>query len=460
MANIQKRGENSYRLTAFAGYDSKGKQIRKTKTVNLKEGMTEKQVNKELNRLSVLFDEEVEKGTYLDGERITLGDLCSLWLESSEKTLAPSTFNTYKTRIADRIIPMLGHIKLSKLQPHHLKDFYSNLENDGNRLDTRYSPNTAIMERLKKFSASKLSNLTGIPLKTCKYIKQGKVVTRQTAEKLSVALEVNFNNSFSITGKTKLTDKTIRHHHALLRSILNFAIQENLITSNPAVRVRLSKLQETEADYYDESDLNALCYALDSEPILYKILVYLAIDSGMRKGELVGLLWSDIDICSGYVKISRQKQYVAGHGIITREPKTSSAKRVLTLSATVTEMLVEYKEKQKKDFEVFGITWTENVEVFTNDECSPMSPNTPYSWFTKFLKRHNLKKITFHQLRHTNASLMIAAGVDMVTLANRLGHRNSNITQATYLHIIKSREKQAANVMDMFYNSKSKNVGS
>jgi len=80
-----------------------------------------------------------------------------------------------------------------------------------------------------------------------------------------------------------------------------------------------------------------------------------------------------------------------------------------------------------------------------------MHPHKPYKWFTGFLERHNLPKITCHQLRHTNASLLIAAGVDVVTLSGRLGHGDKNITLNTYSHIIKSQEIQAANKMDNFY---------
>jgi len=81
-----------------------------------------------------------------------------------------------------------------------------------------------------------------------------------------------------------------------------------------------------------------------------------------------------------------------------------------------------------------------------------MHPNTPYQWFTKFLQRHGLPKITYHQLRHTNASLLIAAGVDIVTLSGRLGHADKNITLSTYSHIIKSQEELVANRMDQFYD--------
>ena len=86
------------------------------------------------------------------------------------------------------------------------------------------------------------------------------------------------------------------------------------------------------------------------------------------------------------------------------------------------------------------------------EDGMPMHPHRPYKWFTEFLERHGLPKITYHQLRHTNASLLISAGIDVVTLSGRLGHGDKNVTLNTYSHIIKSKEAQVANRMDIFYS--------
>ncbi|MCL2249134.1 MAG: site-specific integrase [Oscillospiraceae bacterium] len=451
MANIEKRGENTYRLTAYAGYDSSGKQLKKRKTVKLKVGLTDKQRDKELNRLATLFDDEVEKGLYLDGDKITFREVAQMWLEHVQKRHAPKTLATYKSRLTDRIIPALGHIKLSKIQPHHLEGFYDSLEKEGVRLDAKYSPTVKLGDVLNQFTAIALAEKTSINERTIRKIKNKHSTNYKTAEKLCVSLNLKFKDMFKPCGKTKLSEKSIRHHHDVVRTVLSFAVKRNLITTNPAQRVDFEKMPEYEASYYDETDITTLCEALRSEPIMYRTLIYLAIDSGMRTGEITGLLWSDIDFETGYVTVTKQRQYVNGYGIIIKEPKTKSGKRILTLSATVTSMLKEYYEEQKRNLEKIDAQWSESLEVFTHADGVPIYPGRPHQWFTGFLKRHNLKKITFHQLRHTNASLMIAAGVDMVTLANRLGHADSNITQSTYAHIIRSKEKQAANVMDMFY---------
>src|SRR5665648_1223913 len=125
MASIKKRGENSYRVTVSCGYDSQGKKLVQAKTISLDPSLTPKQTDKELQKQATLFEREVENGTYLDGSKITLAEFTERWLKDyAEKQLAPKTLHRYKDMLASRILPALGHVKLDKLQPTHLLQFY------------------------------------------------------------------------------------------------------------------------------------------------------------------------------------------------------------------------------------------------------------------------------------------------------------------------------------------------
>jgi len=115
-------------------------------------------------------------------------------------------------------------------------------------------------------------------------------------------------------------------------------------------------------------------------------------------------------------------------------------------------MLRLYRGQQIEDSFKLGDAWKNDNLVFVHEDGTALHPHRPYKWFTEFLERHGLPKITYHQLRHTNASLLISAGVDVVTLSGRLGHGDKNVTLNTYSHIIKSKEAQAANRMDIFYS--------
>ncbi len=181
------------------------------------------------------------------------------------------------------------------------------------------------------------------------------------------------------------------------------------------------------------------------------IIDYLAIDIGLREGELTGLKWEDINFNTCEININKQRHYITGIGNIEGKPKTDAGVRTVTASKTVIAFLKEYKKQQNENRLKFGTAWQNGQYVFLHEDGSPISTQLPYKWFTKFLNRHNLPKITFHQLRHTNASLLISSGEDIVTVSGRLGHADKNVTLNTYSHIIKSKETQVANKMDEFY---------
>ena len=133
--------------------------------------------------------------------------------------------------------------------------------------------------------------------------------------------------------------------------------------------------------------------------------------------------------------------------------KTDAGIRVVTASQTVMSLLRQYRNKQIEQKLKLGTAWHNEPYVFLHDDGKAISPNLPYKWFVNFLERHNLPKITFHQLRHTNASILISSGEDVVTISGRLGHSDKNITLNTYSHIIKSKEVKVASKMDEFYSS-------
>ena len=453
MANIEKRSDNTYRIIVSAGYDSKGKKLRKYRTVTLPENMTERQREKELTRLSVLFEKEVEDGTYLDGSKITFAAFTEKWLRDyAEKQLTPGTLSPYKMRLEKRILPAIGHIKLSKLQPHHLIELYNNLSESGIRLDTRCSPTAALIKKLEHISTSDIVKLSGLSFKTCHSIKKGNHATYEAAEKICAGIDADIKKMFTYDNNKTLSDKTVRHHMTLISSILSKAVDWNVIISNPAARVALGKLPKYKPTYYDDEQITAMFSALENEPLRYRAMVYLTIDTGMRSGEIAGLCWSDIDFDTSVLSVDKQRQYVSGYGTFEKTPKTENGIRTITISKTVSEILRQYKAQQIQDMIMFGSAWKNDDLVFVHENGSPMHPHRPYKWFTEFLERHGLPKITYHQLRHTNASLLISAGVDVVTLSGRLGHGDKNVTLNTYSHIIKSKEAQAANRMDIFYS--------
>ncbi len=457
MASIEKRGENTYRLSSCCGYDEKGHKRFKRKTIKIDNKLTPRQLAKELERQKVLFDEEVAKGTFLDGEKMTFGEYAVKWYNDyAKKHLAVSTLPNYAVRLNERIIPELGHIKLSLLQPHHLEGFYDYLSDDGIRLDYYYSPTTETIELLSSVKTSMCEKVIDISTKTFIRLRKGEKTTASVANKVSKYLAVPLDKAFTVVNKHnqgKLSDKTIKHHHDLISTILSEAKRNNLILNNPAERVRVPKVKKSKLKYYDEKQLLDLFEALKDAPIKYKTVIYFAIDTGLRISEVAGLEWKHINFETKTIQVVQQRQRVAAEygGVIIKDPKTDSGFRTVTMSPTVTDMLSNYFKYQQDCHLKMGDDWVDSPFVFCHENGEVMSPSRPYQWFVEFTERHKLPKIPFHGLRHTNASLLIAEDTDIVTLSSRLGHGDKNVTLNTYSHIIKSKEQQAANKMDKFY---------
>lgn len=445
MGSWKKRGDYSYRLTVSQGYDSDGKKLQRQKTIHLPEDLTQKQIEKELTIQIDRFEKEVQRGTYLDGTTINLNEFAEKWMKDyAEVSLRPKTLNRYK-QLLKRILAALGHKKLNSLQPIHLIEFYKNLGEHGVRLDYVYKLKENVIETMPDFT-EKVS-VAEVNPRTIKQVLQGRTTTKAVADKLCTALNKPIKKVFDVVDKEKkLSSLTISHHHKLISAMLTTAVQWQLIVSNPAERVKPPKVDRKEAKYYDVDEVNQMLALLENEPIKYKVMVYIVIFCGLRLGELSNLEWSDVDFKNETISISKQLQYLPGHGIYEMDTaKTESGNRTISIPSTLVELLSEYKEWQDNEKVIWGNEWVESNKLFTKEKGEPIFPDTPSQWFRKFIKQNNLPPLTFHQLRHTNASILIGQGVDVATVAGRLGHADKSVTLKVYAHAIKRQDREAVN---------------
>lgn len=455
MASIEKRGDNSYRIIVSTGYDSQGKKIRKQKSTTLPEGLTPKQAEKELQKLATLFEEEVSRGTYLDGSKLTFAEFIEIWLSDyAEANLQPKTLNRYQG-LLKRIVPTLGHLKLSNLQPNHLTKFYNNLRDNGIRDDIKF----AAVPELKKFieenriDLKDLSNKAGITERTLKGIINSSSTTK--SYDICNILKIKHSSFFIPTKEIKpLSSQTILHYHRLISSMLTSAVQWQLILSNPAERVKPPKVEKGEAAHYDEAAIEKMLNFLDNEPMKYRVMVLLAIYTGLRKGEICGLEWSDIDFENNRLRVRQASQYVPGVGTFEKTPKNESSKRIIALPGIAVNLLREYKAAQNEERLKQGDNWQDHNRLFTQWNGEPIHPDTISKWFTNFIKRYDLPKLTFHGLRHSNASLLIGQGVDIQTISSRLGHARVSTTTDIYSHQLRRPDVEAAEKIDNIFNKK------
>ena len=448
MATIEKRG-NSYRISVSNGYDVTGKQIREKMTWTPDPGMTKRQIEKALNREATLFEERV-RTQQIHGGSIKLVDFEDRWMKDyAAKNLKPRTINYY-SNLRTRVDQALGHIALEKIQPRHLLDFYSQLDADDIRQDTKYS--TAVdfraMLKEKKLTQAAFAAASGISTGTVEMLVKGRNVSATSAMKISQALETPIAKLFTPNSGGKLSGKTKLSYHRYLSVLLETAVQWQIIASNPCDRVKAPRADRKETAYLDEAGAVALISALDEEPILYRTVVLLAINTGLRRAEICGLTWSDLDLEHATLTVRQNTVYIPKQGVVDNTPKTKVSARTIKMPRNCVPMLREYRAWQAVQRLKVGDLWKEQGRVFTRWDGDPIHPDTLTGWFSDFIKRHDLPKITFHGLRHTNATLLIAAGTNLRTVASRLGHSQTSTTANIYAHAIQSADAAAADELD------------
>lgn len=451
MATIKKRSNTSYLITVSCGYVN-GKQVRKNKTINVPESMTKCQKQKAVEKEAVLFEEEVQNGTFLDGEKITFQEFSQRWLtDYAERELAPKTVQRYKTLLG-RINQALGGIKLCKLQPPHIISFMGNLAESGIREDNRY-----IMEKkyIAYFKENKAA-LSGVKLdaRTVANILNGKATNKKAACMIADVAKVSISVLFTPQNTTdKLSSQTLMHHYRLLNTILNTAVQWNLLLNNPAERVKPPRVEREEVKSLNDEEVTVMLQLLENQPPKYQSAIYVAIFGGLRLGEVIALKWADIDFQTGRLSITKAGQYIAELGSFEKSPKNESSKRELKLPAIALKKLREWRTTQALERLALGSQWIDRDNIFTQWNGTPIFYSTISHWFKKWLSRTDLPQITFHGLRHSCASLLIAHGTNIATVSKRLGHSRTSTTSDIYTHAISKMDEEAANTLDCLFTT-------
>lgn len=460
MAHVKQRKSNIFDVTVSYGYDTKGKKLRYYKTFILNETLTEKQKANELNRLVVKFEEDVKNGRILDGRKISFRDFVELWKKDHATVhLQPKTLFRYE-KLLERIIPAIGHIKVAEIRPTHLLELYNGLKAKNSRTILTYRAKGKLLDTMKarNLDIKGLAVQSQLSTKTIAQIVKGRNTNK--ARSVSDALGVKINDVFEPVEEQKsLSGTTILHHHRLISSILNCAVQWQIIERNPADRVKAPRADEKETEHFNADEVSLMFRLLDKEPIQYKCMIYVAFFSGCRSGELTGLTWDDIDFENCILRIERATQYIPGKGTFVKEPKNKSSKRVIAMPKIAIDVLREYKAEQETFKEFLAADESLNSKneldfIFTQIDGSPIFPTTPSNWFRRFLKRNELPQMPFHGLRHTNASILISENVDVQTVAKRLGHTKATTTTSIYSHFLEKPDRGAADILDNVFQEK------
>ena len=334
-------------------------------------GKTQAEVKEKLKRA-------IEDCAKLDMSKVgqyTVGQWMDVWFENYAKIkVRPSSHQTYRGYIENHIKPNIGNIPLNKLTSLELQKLYKKLLGNGR------------VERIESKKQPK-----------------------------------------------GLSAKTVRNISQIISSALNLAIEQRLLLSNPANTCALPKLEHREMKTLPAEHLTSFLREAKESGVFE--MYYIELATGLRRGELLGLKWSDIDLEHGSLRVQRQIARIDGE-IVEAPLKTKNAYRTLLLSADAIDVLKTQKKKCGT-----------SPYVFPSPTGGPISPDSVLHMLHRVLKRAGLPKVRFHDLRHTFATLALQNGVDIKTVSGMLGHFSAGFTLDTYAHVTTAAQKEAANTM-------------
>ncbi len=395
MANIRQRGTNTWEFTVSLGKGPNNKYIRKTKTIEVTEKMTPKKLHEYLEFEYSKFKQELETGSYITPGKITFADFIDTWREKyAVNHLGTATLENYLQHLNKRVVPHIGHLKLEDIKPMHLVDLMDSLANGG-RIDGR---------------------------------------------------------------EGKLSTGTVHYIHRAVRNVFSRAVEWRLIQSNPMDGVKKPKLETRDLDVYTKEETEKIFTYLEEEQELWRLLITLALTTGLRRGEILGLEWKHINFEAGTIDVLQTLSFTK-NGYEIKEPKTKTSKRRLEVPASLLGDLKEYKKKCNEERLACADLWQggEHFFVFNSWNGKPLNPYSVKTWWTRFTKRRHIRYINFHALRHTSATLLLNQGLHAKIIQARLGHANINTTLNIYTHALREADQAAASIFDSMLTDKKRN---
>ena len=339
-------------------------------------GKTQAEVKEKLKKAL----EECGRIDFTKTGQYTVGTWMDTWYENVAKIkVRASSHQTYKGYIDNHIKPNIGNIPLEKLTTMDLQKLYRKL------------------------------------------LMKGRVERIESKEQ-----------------PKGLSAKTVRNIHQVISSAMDLAVAQKIIIENPTDACGLPKVEHREMQTIPAEQLQAFLQEAKTTGV-YE-MYYIELATGLRRGELLGLKWQDIDWNNGIIKVRRQVARVDGE-IVETPLKTKNSYRAVTISQQAIEVLKTQKAK------------TDDEYVFPSPNGGPISPDSVNNMLKRVLARAGIQKVRFHDLRHTFATIALQNGVDIKTVSGILGHFSAGFTLDTYAHVTTSAQKEAAqtigNVLSM-----------
>jgi integrase len=236
--------------------------------------------------------------------------------------------------------------------------------------------------------------------------------------------------------------RTLQMIHATLYNVLKQAMREGILGHNPVEAVERPRVEQAEMQVLNEEQIQQFLITATGSP--FKAIYYLALVTGMREGELLGLKWSDLDWNKGVLFVQRQLQQIDGQGYVFMPPKTKAGRRQIKVGSATLKQLEAHQARQAFDRERVGERWQENDLIFPTTLGTPLDYKRVTTEFKRLLKRAGLPNLRFHDLRHTSLNALMEMGTPVNTVQRRGGHAKPSTTVDIYGHATARSQEEAA----------------
>lgn len=464
-----KDGSVSYRIRVFGGRDSEGRQRVFQTTWKPDTAKSDSKNQKDLNKFAAAYEAECLAGAVVE-QKVLFGKYCRQLVDDKQKNGAIKANTAVFYRGLYPLLHDIDGVPLPQINANVLNKLYRNL------LDTpavscikyRLRPKIDLLKLGDVPNKTQFSHKYGIAVSTLNTTINRNNVSQATAEKLSEALGLPLSQMFvSESSQITVSPSQIHKVHSLVSMVLSEALKDGLVTQNCAERVRLPKAEKKAPRYLDTDEIGELLQAAGSEPWEIKLFIYLAVATGARRGELLGLQWEDVDFTFGQLEIKQAVYYRPATGLYIDTPKNKSSRRFIRLPAEIMAMLREYKQEWERICSDCGSVYPQTVTindgsgkpkeytadfVFFQTKCIglPHAPDTANKWLTAVCKKNGIAHVNPHALRHSAASALIFGGVDPASVAKYLGHTSPQTTEKVYAHALEESRNRNAEVIGSF----------
>ena len=243
-------------------------------------------------------------------------------------------------------------------------------------------------------------------------------------------------------GKGGLSARTVKHHHRVLSEALSHAVKWGVLSRNVAQMTDPPRPSRKEINILSPVEIDRLVDAFEGTD--YYALVYTALYTGMRRGELLGLRWCDVDLPLATISVTQSLQRLYGGEFSVREPKSAHSRRLIPMPPSLAVLLRRHNEHEEQRKELLGMTDSPTDLVFSRYDGHPLDPSTVSHNFGDIVTKSGLKNVRFHDLRHAHASLMLRTGASPKVISERLGHSSIAITMDIYSHVMPGLQEEAA----------------